>query len=124
MKIYIYGHSSTGKSIWVKSIGGTELSSLPKPNKIKKYPYIYVYNEKLSEELEKSFDVILNFSKESIMVEKVDKLDMGYIYILFGRENTPKSDDMNRVVEDTKDQENKFICLCNCWKYLLNYTRI
>ena len=70
MKIYAYGQPATGKSEWVRRLKGVEFNSIPDKNKIENFPIVYVSNDRLPKELEDVFDLILNFNKESIVVEK------------------------------------------------------
>jgi hypothetical protein len=71
MKIYVYGEPSIGKSEWVRRVKGVEFNSIPNKNEIENFPIVYVSNEKLSKELEETFDLILNFNKGMVIVEKM-----------------------------------------------------
>lgn len=71
MKIYVYGEPSIGKSEWVRRVKGVEFNSVPNKNDIENYPIIYVSNNKLSKDLEETFDLILNFNKGTAIVEKL-----------------------------------------------------
>ncbi len=69
MKICAYGQSATGKSEWVRRLKGVECNSIPDKNKIENFPIVYVFNHRIPKEQEAAFDLVLNFTKESIVVE-------------------------------------------------------